>query len=68
MEREVGGGTGMGNTCKPLAVSFPYSDLLSLKRKKKFFFLSFLKCPRGFPGGSVVKNPAANAGRHRFDP
>ena len=22
MEREVGGGIGMGNTCKPLAVSF----------------------------------------------
>ena len=22
MEREVGGGIGMGNTCKPMAVSF----------------------------------------------
>ena len=45
---------------------FPYSDLLSLKRKKTIFFLSFLKCPRGFPGGSVGKNPPASAGRQQI--
>ena len=30
MEREVGGGIGMGNTCKPMAVSFQ-----CMKKKKK---------------------------------
>ena len=38
MEREVGGGIGMGNTCKPMAVSFQCmtkSTTNKLKKKKK---------------------------------
>ena len=37
MEREVGGGIGMGNTCKPLAVSFQCmtKSTTNKKRKKK---------------------------------
>ena len=34
MEREVGGGIGMGNTCKPMAVSFQCMTK-STKNKKK---------------------------------
>ena len=38
MEREVGGGIGMGNTCKPMAVSFQCmtkSTIIKKKKKKK---------------------------------
>ena len=42
MEREVGGGIGMGNTCKPMAVSFQCmtksttnKNNNNLKKKKK---------------------------------
>ena len=39
MEREVGGGIGMGNTCKPMAVSFQCMTKSTtnkkLKKKKK---------------------------------
>ena len=36
MEREVGGGTGMGNTCKPMAVSFQcMTKSTTIKKKKK---------------------------------
>ena len=36
MEREVGGGIGMGNTCKPMAVSFQcMTKFTTNKRKKK---------------------------------
>ena len=34
MEREVGGGIGMGNTCKPMAVSFQCMTKLTTKKKK----------------------------------
>ena len=34
MEREVGGGIGMGNTCKPLAVSFQCMTKSTTKKKK----------------------------------
>ena len=33
MEREVGGGIGMGNTCKPMAVSFQYMTKFTTKKK-----------------------------------
>ena len=41
MEREVGGGIGMGNTCKPMAVSFQCmkkftTNKKNIKIKKKF--------------------------------
>ena len=39
MEREVGGGIGMGNTCKPMALSFQcmakFTRNLKKKKKKK---------------------------------
>ena len=39
MEREVGGGIRMGNTCKPMADSFQYmtkpTTIKKLKKKKK---------------------------------
>ena len=35
VEREVGGGMVMGNTCKPMAVSFQYIDKIHSKLKKK---------------------------------
>ena len=35
MEREVGGGIGMGNTCKPLAVSFQCMTKFTTNKKKK---------------------------------
>ena len=39
MEREVGGGIGMGNTCKPMAVSFQCmtkpTTIKKIKKKKK---------------------------------
>ena len=35
MEREVGGGIRMGNTCKPMAVSFQYMTKSTTKKKKK---------------------------------
>ena len=34
--------------------------------KDFFFFFFFFKSKRGFPGGSVVKNPPANARRSRM--
>ena len=35
MEREVGGGIGMGNTCKPMAVSFQCMAKFIVKKKKE---------------------------------
>ena len=35
MEREVGGGIGMGNTCKPMAISFQCMTKSTIKKKKK---------------------------------
>ena len=35
MEREVGGGTRMGNTCKPMAVSFQCMTKSTTNKKKK---------------------------------
>ena len=37
MEREVGGGIGMGNTCKPMAVSFQCMTKFTTKKKKKSY-------------------------------
>ena len=36
MEREVGGGIGMGNTCKPMAVSFQCMTKFTTNKKKKY--------------------------------
>ena len=35
VEREVGGGFGMGNTCKPMAVSFQCMTKFTTNKKKK---------------------------------
>ena len=36
MEKEVGGGIGMGNICKPMAVSFQcMTKFTTIKKKKK---------------------------------
>ena len=35
MEREVRGGIGMGNTCKPMAVSFQCMTKSTTNKKKK---------------------------------
>ena len=35
VEREVGGGMGMGNTCKPMAVSFQCMTKFTTNKKKK---------------------------------
>ena len=35
MEREVGGGIRMGNTCKPMAVSFQYMTKFTTNKKNK---------------------------------
>ena len=38
MEREVGGGIGMGNTCKPMADSFQCMTKFTTKKKKMCTF------------------------------
>ena len=48
MEREVGGGIGMGNTCKPMAVSFQCmtkftTNKKKLKKKKNEMFFEITK-------------------------
>ena len=35
MEREVGGGIGMGNTCKPMAVLFQCMTKFTTNKKKE---------------------------------
>ena len=35
MERQVGGGIGMANTCKPMAVSFQCMTKFTTNKKKK---------------------------------
>ena len=35
MERDVGGGIGMGNTCEPMAVSFQCMKKSTTNKKKK---------------------------------
>ena len=41
MEREVGGGIGMGNTCKPIAVSFQCMTKFTTNKKKKILNLMY---------------------------
>ena len=44
MEREVGGGIGMGNTCKPMAVSFQCMTKSTTNKKKKNEFKRAESC------------------------
>ena len=54
MEREVGGGIGMGNTCKPMAVSFQCMTKSTTNKKKKETYIIYTW---DFPGSPVVKTP-----------
>ena len=42
VEREVGGGIGMGNTCKPMAVLFQCMTKFTTNKKKKIVFCFWL--------------------------
>ena len=62
MEREVGGRIGMGNTCKPMAVSFQCmtkfttnKKIYKLKKKKKEMVFQSL-CRVGLPE-KATENP-----------
>ena len=57
MEREVGGGIGMGNTCKPLAVSFQCMTKSTTNKKKKKEYWGVLSLPS--PG--YLPNPMINS-------
>ena len=59
MEREVGVGIGMGNTCKPMALSFQcMTKSITIKERKKEKkkrtngLEKKFKCPNGFASGS----------------
>ena len=43
VEREVGGGIGMGNTCKPMAVSFQCMTKFTTNKKKRKIKDNFLE-------------------------
>ena len=63
MEREVGGGIGMGNTCKPMAVSFQcMTKSTTIKKiiiifKKRYvnayFCFSLIPCPPPMMASSI---------------
>ena len=67
MEREVGGGIGMGSTCRPMAISFQcMTKSTTIKKKKEYWsglpFPSLIQYSEGFPGGSDGKESACNVG------
>ena len=64
MEREVGGGIGMGNTCKPLAVSFQCmtKSTTTIKKKKK----KKEKKNLGFPEQLACLHPLASVSLSNF--
>ena len=58
MEREVGGGIGMGNTCKPMADSFQCMTKPTTIKKKKFRVCTNLLKILSKAHGPQVSNPA----------
>ena len=52
MEREVGGGIGMGNTCKPMAVLFQCMTKFTTNKKKKKN--AALNMPANFENSAVA--------------
>ena len=79
MEREVGGGIGMGNTCKPMAVSFQCMTKFTTNKKyiyikKKmeeivaFFCDLFYIYMYIYPWWLSGKEFACQGRKHRFDP
>ena len=62
MEREVGGGIGMGNTCKPMTVSFQCMTKFTTKKKKKQLNSQLSSCASLFSrhrSASSTQNRAA---------
>ena len=59
MEREVGGGIGMGNTCKPLAVSFQCMTKSTTNKKKKKKKNFRQKCPESAMVCHILHLPSA---------
>ena len=59
MEREVGEGIGMGNTCKPMAVSFQCMTKSTTKKRKKEKKENQKKKKKDFIGFPVVINTQA---------
>ena len=54
VEREVGGGIGMGNTCKPMAVSFQcMTKSTTIKKKKKYLLLHVIAITAFFSSNLV---------------
>ena len=43
MEREVGGGIGMGNRCKPMAVLFQCMTKFTTNKKKKEYMVMYIE-------------------------
>ena len=54
MEREVGGGIGMGNTCKPMAVSFQCMTKFTTKKKGGGFTSAINSVPPSGITGSAA--------------
>ena len=67
MEREVGEGIGMGNTCKPMAVSFQCMTKSTTKKKKTAHTNTERKkkkCVLGSPGWSTMPSHMGSENRH----
>ena len=59
VEREVGGGIGMGNTCKPMAVSFQCMTKFSTNKKKMGIegtYLNIVKAIYNKPTANIILN------------
>ena len=62
MEREVGGGIRMGNTCKPMAVSFQcMTKSTTIKKKKKKESACNAGAPGSIPGSG--RSPGEGNGK-----
>ena len=60
MEREVGGGVGMGNTCKPMAVSFQCMTK-STTIKKIIILIKKNKTMLGYSVGIAYRDTSVEA-------
>ena len=60
MEREVRGGIGMGNTCKPMAVSLQCMTKFTTKKKKKRIIQSIIKQHLNIKKKKYMRNQKMN--------
>ena len=60
VQREVGGGIGMGNTCKPMAVSFQCMTKSTTKKKKSTNDLRYLLSYCSFHMLIIINNNVAH--------